>query len=1368
MSKPSLTGRFDRYLIPLSGLILFLIATQVAFANLPASKLFAGHDSGFYTLFPDQLIRTSAGTWEVKTALGFVNFQALVTLPFAILVILINALHFTGATVGRIFYEVQILLCEFGTFWIAWLILQRFYAESSRLIRAIAALIAALVATFNIFTAVLLMYPPSNFQMGIFVWPVVIAFELHFLWKRPRISTAILFGMVLTLATLGNPAHTMLGFALVAAIYIIDAIANGDWRLPSVAAVAVTFFATSIFFWLPAFASVFMYHGNVSAPEGANAAALTSSAELIKLRTTIAALLRFDGLLWWPKTRNADLYNGALMVLATYVPAALAIVALLTRRWIARAFWVLLLLGVELGKSAHPPFQLNLVAVMTTVPLFAAFRQTYDKFALYIMLALPVLAAIGLVVLLSQRKLLRAAIVAIVLIAVSTWPFVGGRAVDPYFLTSIPSDYSRVDQIMGNDAQARVLSLPGGSNEIYVTDWFKGGNFENLVYRTHAVNSAIFKQRGISAAPLYDDFDLVQAQELPQLIGLLGIYDIKYVLLHKDNLTSYRMAFDFERYHVLGPLLARAAQRYLDADPRLTKVYEGPSLVLYDAKESATLGHAFGSYQAGTALGYQNTLFGLVDAGLMSARNRPALLFVGNQVVPAGGEQTLTTLVNRSSYVVRMPLIPETPALYREQTALSPGTAQALSQQYSQLAKPAYLVFVQPHGDWLKGSVSPSDNISGAFFLDRPQRSNVSMTIRARRAPQEALRDFIGRDGGRPWALSAFADEPPASAVITENDLVDPEETPPPNSREPFVDPSMAELGSIRAPATVTIDRASGTYVVRLQHGGEIQELAVASRPIHPIALLNDPRLVFDYEFSDPKLQAAWLRFEFFDPRGNRVYLDKQLDESGHLENFDIRDNLQAGLDRRFNREAALHQYDPLWFSQQRIYNPPQADAFRLTSLRLILGKPPFTDFSSQPTDVAFRFRGLQIAVHNPDPPAYIAAGYRADFAGSQIRTRARGVSEMTILRRNGAVLINAAAISGRTDAAVSATLHLPAVDLERYPYLRLRYWQPVSTEELILKLGFIVQGRVEEVPAGLDVPQNGPPEAPPPSAWIKPTRFVGMSPPISLDAKPIPFAAGDWQELTCDLRRVAAYRVDAVHPHLAYITLQFREKNPPPNVTDPSLGNLSNLVFALGDVALVGASSGFSALGPPRKPVLNIDGKPQRQEGAATVARMGDQLQLRFAHILLARGAHRIETHVLPPWEVSTVAIAPNVPAPGKAAPQLSIRHIDDELFAVHVTRQRAFWLSFAETYHTGWRLIESAPPKNRLFWALSFRWLGKPAGDHVVGNAFNNTWYVQGTHPGDYVIDFAPQDFAVFGKALTLLAVLLAATLSVYWWRR
>jgi len=53
-------------------------------------KIFVGHVTGFYNIFPQQLLRTSTGSWEVKTAFGFPNFEALLTLPYAVL---IDALH---------------------------------------------------------------------------------------------------------------------------------------------------------------------------------------------------------------------------------------------------------------------------------------------------------------------------------------------------------------------------------------------------------------------------------------------------------------------------------------------------------------------------------------------------------------------------------------------------------------------------------------------------------------------------------------------------------------------------------------------------------------------------------------------------------------------------------------------------------------------------------------------------------------------------------------------------------------------------------------------------------------------------------------------------------------------------------------------------------------------------------------------------------------------------------------------------------------------------------------------------------------------------------------------------------------------------
>ena len=1361
MSKRNLIERFHAYLIPVSASILVLIATQVTVANLPSNKLFAGHDSGFYTLFPAQLIRTSAGTWEVKTALGFVNFQALVTLPFALLVMLVNALSASGALVVRFFYELQLLLCEFGTFGIAWLVLGRFFTDTPPIARALAALAASLIGTFNIFTAVLLLYPPSNFQMGVFIWPVVFSAELYLLWRRPTLPVAILFGILLTLATLGNPAHTMLGLTVVLAVYVVNSIATKDWHWLAATAVVVVMFSSSIFFWLPAFASTVLYHGNVAAPVGVSSSALSTSAELIKQRTAIGSLLRFDGLLWWPKTRNAPLYDSAFMVVATYVPALLAIVALLSRHWITRACWVLLLIGIELGKGAHEPFQLNLVPLMASMPVLAAFRQTYDKFALYIMIALPLLAAIGLIVLWRTQRFARAGMLAFVLIVLSCWPFLVGRIADPYFLTNIPNDYRIVDRMMGHDPQARVLSFPGGSNEIHVTDWFKGGNFENLLFRTHAVNSAIFKQRSISAAPLYDDFDLIAARELPQLVGLLGIYDVQYVLLHKDYLTSYRMAFDFERYHVLGPLLARAAKRILDADPRLRRLYDGPSLSLYRVSNSATLPHAFGTYRAGWAMTYENALFGLVDAGIMDASQHPDILFLGNQASSTENQQALRDAFQRTAYTVHAPLVPETPNLYREQYSISPEAVQAFMQLNQADHKKNYLIFVQPHGDWLTGALPPNDNVNGAFDVNRLEESDVRMRVSAERNPKRAFDSFIGTDGERPWPLSNFANEPPASAIITEGDLLDSEAAF--RGREPLTDPSTGVLKgdfrTARAITTVISDRSSATYVMRLKENRDTEELVVARRPIPPLLLQNDPRITFDYEMSDPKMQAAWLRFEFVGPQRERVFLDKQLDEVGHLENFNIRDNLQAGLDNRFDRLSALYQNDPLWVASQRLYGAPQADKFRLIGFHLILGKRPLEDLARSPVDVAFRFRGLQVVLNNPDPPTYATAGYHVDFARTKLATSSRGIEEVTTTRKSGAIFFSASAAPGTMNAAVSVTIRTPQVDVTRYPSLVLRYRQPVQTEELIVKLGF-VNAPIKEVAAGLDVPPNALADTQPPSAWIKSANFTNQSEAIALDTLAAP-ESGSWQKLTCDVRRIAAYRANALHARLSYVTIEFRER--PPALGD-AFTALSNLVFALGDLSLIGSGAVPSAL---ESAPLDIDGRPMHPQQVTPVDGARDELSIRLGVTKLRRGHHRIATHLPIPWSVGSVTIVPH-DLPPMNRPRVTIRHIDDELFAVHVDRTAPMWLAFAETYHPGWRLIQAQPPRNRLEWVASLLWLRRPVSDHVVGNAFNNTWFVKGTGSADYVLDFAPQDFAFIAKSLTVLAILTALGFAVYLQRR
>ncbi len=118
---------------------------------------------------------------------------------------------------------------------------------------------------------------------------------------------------------------------------------------------------TTAYMWLPSIAALFLYKGSVTAPEAADPAALALSQKLIAARTSFSNLLRLDGLIWWPKTRNAALYDSVTMMLLTSVPAFVAFLALRTRARVVAWFWLAAAIGLFLAKGVHPPLPISLL-----------------------------------------------------------------------------------------------------------------------------------------------------------------------------------------------------------------------------------------------------------------------------------------------------------------------------------------------------------------------------------------------------------------------------------------------------------------------------------------------------------------------------------------------------------------------------------------------------------------------------------------------------------------------------------------------------------------------------------------------------------------------------------------------------------------------------------------------------------------------------------------------------------------------------------------------------------------------------------------------------------------------------------------------
>jgi hypothetical protein len=1390
----------DRWAVPVALVAIVFLALQTTVANLPANKIFVGHDTGFYNIFPHQLLRTSTGSWEVKTAFGFPNFEALLTLPYAVLIEVLHAVGFGAAGAGRVMYFVELLACGLGAFFLALVVVRRALPELRPVAVTASAFGAAIFASYNVLDAVLLLYPPSTFQLEILMWPAVVAGALAALWYRPTVTAGLLVGLLCVVAAMGNPAHTILGFAFLAAVFIVDGATTRRWKFRVALGTTAMIAGTMAYMWLPSVAALFLYKGSVTAPEAADPASLALSQKLIAARTSFSNLLRLDGLIWWPKTRNAALYDSVPMMLLTSVPAFVAFLALRTRARVVAWFWLAAVIGLFLAKGVHPPLPISLLWLQDRIVLFAAFRATYDKFVLVPLIVLPPLFAVGCASLAASGRAAQrwAFVIVLVCVGASAWPFFAGRIAEPYFLTTIPDDYRTVDQMLGGDSRA--LSLPGAPGEIFITSWYKGANFENLLFRSHVVNGAVFKMRSISAAPLYDDANGIQADELPRLIGTLGLYGFDHVLLHKDILTSYRMAFDYQRYKVLGPLTALESESSLDRDSRLTKEYEGPNLVLYKLKPENTLGRAYGANAATLAIGYEDTLLPLSDAGLTEPKRDPLLLFLGNQTIPSGvsDQARVDATLRRATSIVVAPVTAETPALYREQIALPGKRFAMLGPDYLRTRDPSAFIYAQPHGDWLTGARPLAQNLDGQFTLANSGRLSPTVIVRAERVPSEAAALWFGDDTNLAWPISSYGDERIPDGQLDEG-------LPPATVRTNFAVP-VTRLSS---------GRLGVSYSISLHADPQTPELAVAGSALPtPLPLTADPHITLVYSPGDTTVLIAWLRVVMRRSDGHTIYLDRELDATGRLDDWSVRDSAQAALDQQFDETLKLHQTDPAWVAAQSFFNPEQAESYQMTATRLIYGKRPGLDMRSDPGSYGLVLRSMRIELSGPPWRSYVDRGVSAEFGEAKART-VTNLPSAIAGSRGGALLVNAVVreetsavrepLVGRsvtfhladgttivadvlretpdgyvvkvdprrqqiiTRSAVAqiatsgpprwrnyaVTLPLANVDLARYPQVHVRFWEGTAgiRPDIAFRMQTPVGVRTVHVTAGTDDDAGLPP------SWIHNSDFPGLDATLDLDGMPISVNTDTgWREAVFDLREIA-------FEHLGYVSVRPLDITVTLSMDAGALGTETAYAFGLGDVVFTGQRR--TKLRRPDQEMLTVDRAQLRPTSAEPLAGTPDLWTLRYADVQMTPGSHAISTQLRAPWSVVSASLLAPQPPP-RPAPRVTLTHIDDELYAVHLDAPGPAWISFAETYHSGWRLIEARAPSGRVPWLLSLKWLTTPVGNHVVGNAYDNAWYVDGAGPRDYVIDFAPQDWVRIGEVISVVWLALSLTFVGLRWRR
>ncbi len=1339
-----------RLAIPLAAFIA--LDAFVTAQNLPTGKIFAGHDSGFSAYYPWKLLALATSPWNSENALGYPDFLAPQALPYAVLGVVISSLHPSAAILGKIYFCLALAILQLGIFWLSWLAIGKAsltgtIRENSFWWHVWAASLAAIFASFNPYTAYLLTFPIISFQLGIAIWPFIIAYEVYILSANYPMKHIPFFVALLIFATSGNPAHVMLGFVLVLSIFLYNVTFGGKKQLLLSAIVALALLGGTAHIWLPVIGTATLIHGSTVVREALKYDQTVIFNDQVResIRSSLSALLRFDGVSTWDYMPSSTYYSARTIALSGYAPILLSIVALLTRSRIAAALWIVLICGIEMAKDVHGPFPIYTPWLFEHVPGYATFRESYDKYMLLVIISMPTAAAIGLGFLATRRSVYaKGFAIAFALPALYVgFPFWSGRVANPAYQVTIPSEYTKVATILGDRDTTRVLTLPGNYLDSYTTSWFSGLNFENTLYKAQVVNGAIFKQRGISHAPLYNDDSMQFASDLPSLVRILGLYSIQYIVLHKDATTEFSRFARTSR--VNGPLFARRAQEVLDRQPILERIFDGRYLAAYRMRSRTSM--LSGSPEIVPVVGYENQMLALASAGLAGPRGSSALVFSGNS---SAAFPTTLNAYRSSKYDVLATIEGEPRGLYPEQLAASEAQMRSTPPEIRLDGRPKAYVLQPFHGNYISGLTLPAANMSGSFTKYSAGAATIRVAAQINKTRRHVAEFFFGRGGSAGWVPMPIDDEDYHDSLM------------------PYAVVNNTSLASTHA-----VERANFvTYLTSFQYGPSRDEGVAMKHTLPTISLTSQPLVTFLYDFPLTYREVARLRFDLRAPDGARRWFDLPLDNSGVLDSFDVRGAVQNVLNAITANDLAQHWHEKL-FQSRESYLPPQADAYELTGVELILSKYEGTDESEDGSYYPFSMRALIVSANDPAKPAFEVTDVTKDFTGPSRRIFVSGkLSDVTREQYRSAEVLNATISVAPTpspeplpsnQAGTPPVTHalvrgsysekIAVTGTHGSRYILIRYLVGSPNEDVTMHLWFLVGNKVKDVPIKLQ-------------GNAGPDPAIGMSvsdttyPPADRILKPgATSAASGWKLFRCDLRLLVSTRLQSLTARLTKVQINFAFGAidlPPAEY---------RYTYGFGDVRLVHDAPQYDLKAALRGSSIRID-TTVRRPLAIRRDPGGETMNIDYGNLWLTTGRHVISTSLDLPFSATSVAVIDRqlmrlAPSAHQALPFAKPAM---NLYSVIWPGSNKTILSFSQTYHPGWHLFRvDAPPPNRLRWLLSLRWTGAPTpeGDHFMLNAYANAWSLSAPG-GTYVLDFIPQNLVYIGIFISALTSLASGLLA------
>ncbi|MCR4329313.1 MAG: hypothetical protein NUV65_02085 [Candidatus Roizmanbacteria bacterium] len=534
--------------------VLFFMSLFITLINLGFKKDFIGEDSGLIYFFHNGLSKYAYYTWDNMWAPGKISITTLFGFIWTNILLCLQRIGLSYFFIQRILFFSFLFVSSTGMFYLFKTLIPLHGKVKNRESLYFGAFCSSLLYLLNHYVGYMIGFPIIPFHITYMILPWLLLYFIKNLYIKSSFTDTLIFSLLVLLFIGGNPASTLLSAIMLAGYFICffrDFIKSTAQKYKFIIISASLVLLLSLFLTLP----IIMMGSN---PYGGDTSLLgnyVQSFEFNSMHTSLLNLFILGGTVGWPNSTFYTLYTAnPVYIFLGYILTLIIFTTLISKKdmKLKLFFLIIIVISFFFAKGLHEPLSGINAFLYDKIALLRIYRAVYNKFMFLSAFSYSILIGIsGFYVhrIFSQRTGKGKHIVLFlpIIIVLYGLPFFLGGIIPNLFLTELPKEYKNLTSQISDNSDYKILSIPptpnGGGP---LLNWKNGNKYigpqmESFVLGKPVLDSYFFIKEGLNGLGPSDSWTTKKfIKSFPKVLEYSNIFNIKYVFLHKDYLTSYK------------------------------------------------------------------------------------------------------------------------------------------------------------------------------------------------------------------------------------------------------------------------------------------------------------------------------------------------------------------------------------------------------------------------------------------------------------------------------------------------------------------------------------------------------------------------------------------------------------------------------------------------------------------------------------------------------------------------------------------------------------------------------------------------------------------------------------------------------------